>query len=163
MNRTLEKYLDRLGCKGIADKRNIITDIALLLEKNARPNPTDYAALLPPDFVGLRLSQKDVATAVSCLMRLLRDEPKYSAVIVWGIGKTFDEKNVEAVLAEIIRQNRCDDETFRQISFVIEVITSTRIQEQFRKIERLRQDVQDCERNVRDRQDRADECGACKR
>ena len=130
----LKNYLQTLAEKSI-DKDNVIMNIGLLLEKN---NPTDYSLLLPQYLVNLSLSQKDIDEIVNSLLILLKNEPVYSSRIVWSIGKTFDEKKIEDMLSIISQMKYCDEETFKQINFLVDVVKNERINQLVDEINLLR-------------------------
>ena len=135
----LRECLNILDDRQIADKNNSISNIALLLEKNnGRQNPTDYSLLLPTELLAVPLSQDDKDEIFSHLLNLLKKEPMYSSSIVWCVGKTFEENKIEAVLSAIIETGKCDDETFRQIAFLADVISSERIRQLLSEIESKR-------------------------
>lgn len=138
MNYELQKYLQQLNDKNI-DKNNIIMNIGLLIEKNnSKKNPTDYNLLLPLNLINLSITSKDIDELVIFLLELLKQEPKYSCQIVWSIGKTFDENKVELLLLTIKKMKYCDEETFKQVKFVIDVINNERINQLFNDICLLR-------------------------
>lgn len=130
----LKNYLQTLAEKSI-DKDNVIMNIGLLLEKK---NPTDYSLLLPQYLVNLSLSQKDIDEIVNSLLILLKNEPVYSSRIVWSIGKTFDEKKIEDMLSIISQMKYCDEETFKQINFLVDVVKNGRINQLVDEINLLR-------------------------
>ena len=114
-------------------------NIGLLIEKNiSENNPTDYSLLLPSVLIKLSLTSKDVDEIVDSLLILLKNDPSYSSRIVWAIGKTFDEKKVELLLLTIIQIKQCDEETFKQIKFLIDVVKNKRIIQLFDEIILLR-------------------------
>ena len=139
MDLELKKYLYQLSNKNI-DKNNIIMNLGLLIEKNlSKNNPTDYILLLPSSIVNISIDSKDIDEIVDILLHLLKTEPVYTSRIVWCIGKTFDENKIETLLLTIIQSNFCDDETFKQIQFLIDVIKNETIILLFGKISRLNQ------------------------
>ena len=138
MDLDLQNYLRQLTDKNI-NKDNIIINIGLLIEKNiSENNPTDYSLLLPSVLIKLSLTSKDVDEIVDSLLILLKNDPSYSSRIVWAIGKTFDEKKVELLLLTIIQIKQCDEETFKQIKFLIDVVKNKRIIQLFDEIILLR-------------------------
>lgn len=138
MDLDLQNYLRQLTDKNI-NKDNIIMNIGLLIEKNiSENNPTDYSLLLPSVLIKLSLTSKDVDEIVDSLLILLKNDPSYSSRIVWAIGKTFDEKKVELLLLTIIQIKQCDEETFKQIKFLIDVVKNKRIIQLFDEIILLR-------------------------
>lgn len=138
MDLELKKYLQVLSNRN-SDKGNIITNIGLLLEKNnGHKNPTDYSLLLPEKLMNLYISSEDKENVIDCLLSILKQEPIYSSRIVWSIGKTFDEKNIESLLSTIIEINCLDDETLEQINYIVDAIKNERINKLFQKIKLLR-------------------------
>ena len=61
------------------------------------------------------------------LLILLQHEPEYASRIVWSIGKTFDKEKVKQLLSTIMQMKICDDETVKQIKFVVGVIKDDQI------------------------------------
>ena len=138
MNLNLQNYIQQLTDKNI-NKENIIMNIGLLIEKNiSENNPTDYSLLLPSVLLKLSITSKDIDEIIASLLILLKEEPIYSSRIVWCIGKTFDEKKVESLLLAIIQFKHCDEETFKQIEFLIDVVKNERIIQLFDEIVLLR-------------------------
>ena len=134
----MKNYIQTLAEKSI-DKDNVVMNIGLLLEKNnSKNNPTDYSLLLPQYLVNLSLSQKDIDEIVNSLLILLKNEPVYSSRIVWSIGKTFDEKKIEDMLSIISQMKYCDEETFKQINFLADVVKNERINQLVDEINLLR-------------------------
>ncbi|MCR5763620.1 MAG: hypothetical protein K6G00_09600 [Treponema sp.] len=139
MNLELQNYLQILSNKNNSNKGNMITNIGLLLEKNnGYTNPTDYSLLLPKELKNLSINTEDKEKVIDCLLSILKHEPIYSSRIVWSIGKTFDEKIIESLLSSIIQSNQCDDETFEQILFIVDVIQNEQINNFVQKIKSLR-------------------------
>lgn len=138
MDATLIKYLSSLDEDIAKDKSDLIMTFGLLLEKNnGKENPTDYTYLLPTDLINLKLSKSDSDEIVSALLDLLEKFTKYSDRIVWAIGKTYNEKNIESVLSAILKIQYCDDKTFKQVSFLIDVFANDKILDLFCKIKEL--------------------------
>ena len=139
MNVELRKYLQMLGDENNCKKGDMITNIGLLLEKNnSHENPTDYSLLLPAELLNLSLTAKDADEIIDCLLLILKEEPAYSNRIVWSVGKTFDEKKVELLLQTILQTKFCDEETFSQILFLVDVVKNDHINELVHKLEFLR-------------------------
>ena len=128
-----------LNDTGVNNKDNMIINIGLLLEKNiSKDNPTDYSLLLPPELVNLSVSQEDIDEIINSLLILLKNEPSYSSRVVWAIGKTFDEKKIEALLFTLSQIKYCDDETFKQIIFLTDVVKNKQINRLVHEIELFR-------------------------
>ena len=131
----LKQYLKILYDKSIKDKNDVIMNMGLLLEKNGPvDNPTDYSLLLPPELLNLSLSTKDKEDIVTCLLTVLKNEPNYSSRIVWGIGKTSNERDIELMLLTVLQLKKCDEDTFSQISFLVDVVNNERINNLFNDI-----------------------------
>lgn len=138
MDLDLQNYLQQLTDKN-ANKDNIIMNIGLLIEKNTNPNnPTEYSTLLPQMLVNKSITTIDINKVVDYLLILLRQEPKYADRIVWSIGKTFDKEKVKQLLSTILQMKICDDETFQQIEFVVDVINDEEINNLYQGIVFLR-------------------------
>lgn len=135
MYSVLKQYLKILYDKSIKDKNDVIMNMGLLLEKNGPVNnPTDYSLLLPPELVNLSLSTKDKEDIVTCLLTVLKNEPNYSSRIVWSIGKTFNERDIELMLLTVLQLKKWDEDTFSQISFLVDVVNNERINNLFNDI-----------------------------
>ena len=135
----LENYLKMLNDTGVNNKDNMIINIGLLLEKNiSKDNPTDYSLLLPPELVNLSVSQEDIDEIINSLLILLKNEPSYSSRVVWAVGKTFDEKKIEALLFTLSQIKYCDDETFKQITFLTDVVKNKQINRLVHEVELFR-------------------------
>lgn len=127
MDLDLQNYLQQLTDKNI-NKDNIIMNIGLLIEKNITPNnPTDYSLILPQTLINKSITTCDIDKIVDSLLILLQHEPKYASRIVWSIGKTFDKEKVKQLLSTIIQMKICDNETFKQIEFVVDIINDKEI------------------------------------
>ena len=114
-------------------------NIGLLIEKNTNPNnPTEYSTLLPQMLVNKSITTIDINKVVDYLLILLRQEPEYADRIVWSIGKTFDKEKVKQLLSTILQMKICDDETFQQIEFVVDVINDEEINNLYQGIVFLR-------------------------
>ncbi|WP_277055527.1 hypothetical protein [Treponema socranskii] len=114
-------------------------NIGLLLEKNiSKDNPTDYSLLLPPELVNLSVSHEDIDEIINSLLILLKNKPSCSSRIVWAVGKTFDEKKIEALLFIISQIKYCDDETFKQIIFLTDAVKNKQINRLVHEIELFR-------------------------
>lgn len=138
MDLDLQNYLQQLTDKN-ANKDNIIMNIGLLIEKNTNPNnPTEYSTLLPQMLVNKSITTIDINKVVDYLLILLRQEPEYADRIVWSIGKTFDKEKVKQLLSTILQMKICDDETFQQIEFVVDVINDEEINNLYQGIVFLR-------------------------
>ncbi len=138
MDLDLQNYLQQLTDKN-TNKDNIIMNIGLLIEKNTNPNnPTEYSTLLPQMLVNKSITTIDINKVVDYLLILLRQEPKYADRIVWSIGKTFDKEKVKQLLSTILQMKICDDETFQQIEFVVDVINDEEINNLYQGIVFLR-------------------------
>lgn len=138
MDLDLQNYIQQLTDKN-ANKDNIIMNIGLLIEKNTNPNnPTEYSTLLPQMLVNKSITTIDINKVVDYLLILLRQEPKYADRIVWSIGKTFDKEKVKQLLSTILQMKICDDETFQQIEFVVDVINDEEINNLYQGIVFLR-------------------------
>lgn len=138
MDLDLQNYLQQLTDKN-TNKDNIIMNICLLIEKNTNPNnPTEYSTLLPQMLVNKSITTIDINKVVDYLLILLRQEPKYADRIVWSIGKTFDKEKVKQLLSTILQMKICDDETFQQIEFVVDVINDEEINNLYQGIVFLR-------------------------
>lgn len=138
MDLDLQNYLQQLTDKN-ANKDNIIMNIGLLIEKNTNSNnPTEYSTLLPQMLVNKSITTIDINKVVDYLLILLRQEPKYADRIVWSIGKTFDKEKVKQLLSTILQMKICDDETFQQIEFVVDVINDEEINNLYQGIVFLR-------------------------
>ena len=108
-------------------------------EKNiSKDNPTDYSLLLPPELVDLSVSHEDIDEIINSLLILLKNKPSYSSRIVWAVGKTFDEKKIEALLFTLSQIKYCDDETFKQITFLTDVVKNKQINRLVHEIELFR-------------------------
>lgn len=135
----LKNYLKMLNDTGINNKDNMIMNIGLLLEKNiSKDNPTDYSLLLPPELVNLSVSHEDIDEIINSLLILLKNKPSYSSRIVWAVGKTFDERKIEALLFTLSQIKYCDDETFKQITFLTDVVKNKQINRLVYEIELFR-------------------------
>ena len=135
----LKNYLKMLNDTGVNNKDNMIVNIGLLLEKNiSKDNPTDYSLLLPPDLEDISVSHEDIDEIINSLLILLKNEPSYSSRVVWAIGKTFDEKKIEALLFTLSQIKYCDDETFKQITFLTDVVKNKQINRLVYEIELFR-------------------------
>lgn len=138
MDLDLQNYLQQLTDKN-TNKDNIIMNIGLLIEKNTNPNnPTEYSTLLPQMLVNKSITTIDINKVVDYLLILLRQEPEYADRIVWSIGKTFDKEKVKQLLSTILQMKICDDETFQQIEFVVDVINDEEINNLYQGIVFLR-------------------------
>lgn len=138
MDLDLQNYIQQLTDKN-ANKDNIIMNIGLLIEKNTNPNnPTEYSTLLPQMLVNKSITTIDINKVVDYLLILLRQEPEYADRIVWSIGKTFDKEKVKQLLSTILQMKICDDETFQQIEFVVDVINDEEINNLYQGIVFLR-------------------------
>lgn len=138
MDLDLLNYLQQLTDKNI-NKDNIIMNIGLLIEKNTNPNnPTEYSILLPQMLVNKSITTRDIDKIVDSLLILLQEEPEYAGRIVWSIGKTFDKKKVKRLLSTIMQMKICDDETFQQIEFVVDIINDEEINNLYQGIVLLR-------------------------
>lgn len=138
MNKNLKDYLIIITDENIDNKEEMIMNLGLLLEKNNNNNPTDYSLLLPSELVDITLTQEDKNIIISCLHNLLIKEPKYSSSIIWSIGKTFDEKIIEELLFTIIQTKHCNEKSFTQISFLVDVVSNEKIKQLFHEIELLK-------------------------
>ncbi len=138
MDLDLLNYLQQLTDKNI-NKDNIIMNIGLLIEKNTNPNnPTEYSILLPQMLVNKSITTRDIDKIVDSLLILLQEEPEYAGRIVWSIGKTLDKKKVKRLLSTILQMKICDDETFQQIEFVVDIINDEEINNLYQGIVLLR-------------------------
>lgn len=138
MDLDLQNYLQQLTDKN-TNKDNIIMNIGLLIEKNTNPNnPTEYSTLLPQMLVNKSITTIDINKVVDYLLILLRQEPEYADRIVWSIGKTFDKEKLKQLLSTILQMKICDDETFQQIEFVVDVINDEEINNLYQGIVFLR-------------------------
>lgn len=138
MDLDLQNYLQQLTDKN-TNKDNIIMNIGLLIEKNTNlNNPTEYSTLLPQMLVNKSITTIDINKVVDYLLILLRQEPEYADRIVWSIGKTFDKEKVKQLLSTILQMKICDDETFQQIEFVVDVINDEEINNLYQGIVFLR-------------------------
>lgn len=138
MDLDLLNYLQQLTDKNI-NKDNIIMNIGLLIEKNTNPNnPTEYSILLPQMLVNKSITTRDIDKIVDSLLILLQQEPEYAGRIVWSIGKTLDKKKVKRLLSTIMQMKICDDETFQQIEFVVDIINDEEINNLYQGIVLLR-------------------------
>jgi hypothetical protein len=138
MDLDLLNYLQQLTDKNI-NKDNIIMNIGLLIEKNTNPNnPTEYSILLPQMLVNKSITTRDIDKIVDSLLILLQEEPEYAGRIVWSIGKTLDKKKVKRLLSTIMQMKICDDETFQQIEFVVDIINDEEINNLYQGIVLLR-------------------------
>ena len=127
MDLDLHNYLKQLTDKN-TNKDNIIMNIGLLIEKNITPNnPTDYSLILPQTLINKSITTSDIDKIVDSLLILLQHEPEYASRIVWSIGKTFDKEKVKQLLSTIMQMKICDDETVKQIKFVVGVIKDEQI------------------------------------
>lgn len=131
----LKNYLKMLNDTGVNNKDNMIMNIGLLLEKNISKDPTDYSLLLPPELVDLSVPHEDIDEIINSLLILLKNKPSYSSRIVWAVGKTFDEKKIEALLFIISQIKHCDDETFKQIIFLTDAVKNKQINRLVHEIE----------------------------
>ena len=60
MNELIKKYIELLFSEGNKNKRDIIINLGLLIEKNTdKENPTDYVQLLPSDLLVVNLSEEE--------------------------------------------------------------------------------------------------------
>lgn len=138
MDLDLQNYLQQLTDKN-TNKDNIIMNIGLLFEKNTNlNNPTEYSTLLPQMLVNKSITTIDINKVVDYLLILLRQEPEYADRIVWSIGKTFDNEKVKQLLSTILQMKICDDKTFQQIEFVVDVINDEEINNLYQGIVFLR-------------------------
>lgn len=138
MDLDLQNCLQQLTDKN-TNKDNIIMNIGLLIEKNTNPNnPTEYSTLLPQMLVNKSITTIDINKVVDYLLILLRQEPEYADRIVWSIGKTFDKEKVKQLLSTILQMKICNDETFQQIEFVVDVINDEEINNLYQGIVFLR-------------------------
>ncbi|MBR6583351.1 MAG: hypothetical protein IKK80_07075 [Treponema sp.] len=138
MDLDLQNYLQQLTDKN-TNKDNIIMNIGLFFEKNTNlNNPTEYSTLLPQMLVNKSITTIDINKVVDYLLILLRQEPEYADRIVWSIGKTFDNEKVKQLLSTILQMKICDDKTFQQIEFVVDVINDEEINNLYQGIVFLR-------------------------
>ena len=111
MNELIKRYIELLFSEGNKNKRDIIINLGLLIEKNTdKENPTDYVQLLPSDF--------------------LSKGRNYYDSVIWAIGKSYDEKFIEKALETVIHEKLyVYKDVLQQINFVVDIIKSEKIDE----------------------------------
>ena len=123
MNELIKKYIELLFSEGNKNKRDIIINLGLLIEKNTdKENPTDYVQLLPSDLLVVNLSDE--------LIYFLNKGRNYYDSVIWAIGKSYDEKFIEKALETVIHEKLyVYKDVLQQINFVVDIIKSEKIDE----------------------------------
>lgn len=105
MNELIKRYIELLFSEGNKNKRDIIINLGLLIEKNTdKENPTDYVQLLPSDLLVVNLSEEEKNYILDELIYFLSKGRNYYDSVIWAIGKSYDEKFIEKALETVIHE-----------------------------------------------------------
>ena len=131
MNELIKKYIELLFSEGNKNKRDIIINLGLLIEKNTdKENPTDYVQLLPAELFVVNLSEEEKNYILDELIYFLSKGRNYYDSVIWAIGKSYDEKFIEKALETVIHEKLyVYKDVLQQINFVVDIIKSEKIDE----------------------------------
>ena len=131
MNELIKRYIELLFSEGNKNKRDIIINLGLLIEKNTdKENPTDYVQLLPSDLLVVNLSEEEKNYILDELIYFLSKGRNYYDSVIWAIGKSYDEKFIEKALETVIHEKLyVYKDVLQQINFVVDIIKSEKIDE----------------------------------